>query len=168
MALIVKDNGTDFEPIPAGIQFAVCCGVHDIGIQNGNYGPKHQVVIQWEVDVDGTRRDISKFYNLSLNEKATLRLHLEGWRGKKYTSEEAQEGIDLEALIGKPCAITVQHDNSDGKVRQSVTSVAPLPKGAPALERTITEVPEFIQKKQSEAMPEDVPPPTYSENDAGF
>lgn len=189
MALMVseKAGGRDFKPVPAGTHVAVCNMVIDLGMQPGfeNGPPQRKVYIGWEVpgetvewtDKDGNKQTgpmkIGRQYTLSLNEKATLRAHLENWRGRAFTAQELA-GFDLFNIANKACLIGVTHKTSGDRTYANVTSVMALPKGTPApvasgkiqlypdpadpgvLER----LPEWLQKKiaeQADAKPVSAP-----------
>ena len=66
-----------------------------------------------------------------MNEKANLRHHLDSWRGKAFTDEEA-EAFDVSTVLGKPCMLTVMHTQKDGKTYANITGIGPLPKGISA------------------------------------
>jgi hypothetical protein len=135
----------DFTPVPAGSHIAVCDTVADIGLQPGSQlfpKPKQQVYIRFELpneridfEKDGKKQEgpcvIGKTYTASMNEKANLRHHLESWRGKAFTDEEA-EAFDVSAILGKPCMLTVMHTQKDGKTYANITGIGPLPKGISA------------------------------------
>lgn len=133
MPIIAKarSNG-NFEPCPAGLHQAVCVDVIDKGVLPGQFGEKHKIDVRWQVEQtmkDGKPYMIQQRYTLSLNEKATLRHHLESWRGKPFTDQELA-GFDLEKLIGANCQIVVIHRPGDqGKVWANVQTITPLGKG---------------------------------------
>lgn len=138
MPIIAKDTGGgDFELIPQDNHKARCVMLVDIGTQESNFGPKRQCVIGWELpDVKRVFDDhlgeqpamVSKFYTLSLSEKANLRRDLESWRGSAFTAVELS-GFDLEKLIGVPCLLQVLHKkNAAGEVRAVVGNISRLPK----------------------------------------
>lgn len=133
MALIVKDNRKEFTPAPEGLHQAVCIDVVDLGLQETQWGPKEKVRIMWALDaVDETTGKaflVGQMYTLSLSEKATLRHHLEAWRGRKFTQDELQ-GFDLEKLIGVNCQVQVVHNLADGgRIFGNVQAIVPLGKG---------------------------------------
>lgn len=150
MPIYATDNGggDDFKLVSAGMHPAVCDMMVDLGLQEQKsqlYGDsiKHQVYIRWQIpgerleyEKDGQKVEgpmtIGAYYTLSLNEKATLRKHLRGWRGKDFTEEEAEK-FDVSAVLGKPCTLNVIHKTGgDGKVRAKVEGVGPPMKGVPA------------------------------------
>lgn len=132
MPIIARDNRKEFTPAPEGLHQGVCVDVVDLGLVDGPYGQKHQVEVRWQLDQerdDGRRHMVVKRYTLSLNEKATLRQHLEAWRGRKFSREEL-EGFDLEKLIGVNGQIQVVHVLLDkGGTWAAVQAIVPLGKG---------------------------------------
>lgn len=164
-----KGGGTPIEP---GVYPAICVGVYDIGTQDGGqYGPKHQVIISFELpdermafERDGQQREgprmISKFYTLSLNERANLRRELEAWRGRPFSAAEL-EGFDLIKLLGVNCMLGIiinknnkNKINSINPAREKRTSEnepqyfsfedrTPLPDGPEWLVKIITSAKEY-------------------------
>jgi hypothetical protein len=144
MSLVATNTGKTFTPAPAGTHVSICVQVIDLGTQTSKFykvekGPKkgepqqaHKVLIGWELcnenNDDGEPFLLWKRYTLSLNEKATLRLHLESWRGKKFTAEEL-EGFHLKNIVGKPCMLNVVHTETDGNTYANVSGVVAVPKG---------------------------------------
>lgn len=134
MSRYAKDTGGgEFEQAPVGTHVARCFRLIDLGTQHGEYQGKpitrKQVLVSWELPgesmSDGRPFAVSYFYTNSLNEKATLRHHLEAWRGRSFNETELQ-GFDLENVLGKPCMVTVTL-NDRGKAK--VSAVTGLPKG---------------------------------------
>ncbi len=133
--LTASEKTGGYELIPEGVYIATCVWVIDMGLQWSDFYKKssQKVLITWEIpeitmDVDGVQKPklISKEYSLSLNEKATLRAHLEAWRGRKFTEAELQ-GFALQNLIGKSCQLQIIHNNDYA----NVASIMALPKGTP-------------------------------------
>lgn len=134
MGRYAQDNGGgSFQQAPAGSHVAICIKLTDLGTQHGEYqgqpNTRNQVLVTWELPNekmdDGKPFIVSNFYTNSLNEKATLRAHLESWRGRGFTEDEAKK-FDLMNVLGKPCMISVIHTDK-GKAR--VSGVMALPKG---------------------------------------
>jgi hypothetical protein len=135
-------GASDYEPVPAGSHIAVCDIVADIGLQPGSAlfpKPKQKVYIRFELPnerIEFTKDDkkqmgpmvIGKTYTASMNEKATLRHHLESWRGKAFTDEEA-EAFDVSKVLGAPCMLTVMHTKKGDKTYANIIGIGPLPKG---------------------------------------
>ncbi len=138
--MIVKENSGSGsrKAVPAGMQQAVCTQLVDLGTHTNTFkddGSKQRKILlgflfpEHTIEIDGEAIPImsSKEYNLSLNEKATLRKHLEGWRSRKFTKEELA-GFDLKNILGKPCTINVMHNDKGYAVIESV--LPPMGEGA--------------------------------------
>lgn len=134
MGRYAKDTGGgDFPQAPTGTHVARCFRLIDLGTQHGEYqgmpNTRNQVLVSWElpseVMEDGKPFAVSSFYTNSLSEKATMRHHLEAWRGKAF-SEDEEKSFDLMNVLGKPCMVTVVL-NEKGKAK--VSAVSGLPKG---------------------------------------
>lgn len=134
-----KDSGGggDFEQPDAGSYAAICYRIIDLGTQKGEYlgvpNEKHQCLISFELDEkmsDGRPFAVSKFYTVSLNEKANLRKDLEGWRGRAFTEEELA-GFDPKNVLGKPCMLSLIRTD---KGKTKIASISKLPKGMNAPE----------------------------------
>jgi hypothetical protein len=149
MALIVKENGNgpSTPPIDPGLYHAVCVAVYDLGTQKGgDFGKgvkmQRKAYIEWEIqderidlEIDGKTVNVPRKqrqkYTLSLNDKATLRKHLDAWRGRPFTAEEL-EGFDILKLIGANCLLNIIHkpaEDGSGKIYANIASISPLMKG---------------------------------------
>lgn len=135
--MIVSSSGSDFKPIPEGSYVATCVRVIDLGTQVSTFKGadklQRKVLIAWEVpdvqvEFEGEQRPalIQSRYTASLADKATLRKHLEAWRGRKFTDDELR-GFDLKNVLGKPCQIQVLH--SDDGAYANVAAIMAIPKG---------------------------------------
>ena len=159
-----------YEPVPAGTHLAVCVGLYDIGTQrNEQYGKENkQDVLVWELpevrkdfEIDGVMKNmpqqISKFYNRSLHEKATLRKHLDAWRGRSFSHAELAL-FNLETIAGTSCFLSVVHkEKADGNVTDKVDSVAALPAGtAPAKPEGAVTI--FTMEEGDADIPAECPP----------
>lgn len=132
-----EKGGKEFAQAPVGTTIGRCIKVIDIGTQRDEFEGKtnirRQCIVGWELpnilmeegDHAGQPFVVSKFYTASLNEKATLRAHLELWRGRAFTSDELK-GFDSKNILGKPCMINVSH-NKKGKA--VVAGLMALPRG---------------------------------------
>jgi len=178
MAIIATDNGGggDFKPVPQGTHLAICNMVVDLGKQRkewqGQERVRPEIFIRWELpnerlewtDKDGHPKEgpmvIGQTYTLALNDRANLRRDLEAWRGRAFTPDELK-GFDVAKLLGKPCMVTVTHNEKQGRIYANVSGVAGLPKGIEKPERTEIDpilyddehpdawnhLPEWLQKK---------------------
>lgn len=136
-------GGGDRQIPEAGMHAARCVAVLDLGTHvddrfkndKGKPSRRHLVQIQWELpgqmmEYEGEQKPMmaTKRYNLSVNEKATLRKDLESWYGKTFDSKELEaKGFDVEKLLGRPALLNLTH-SEDGKYA-NVTSVNPPMKG---------------------------------------
>lgn len=143
MAITAKQSGETREPVPAGNYFGVIVGVYDLGTQEGGkFGPKHQVVIQFELhskkgvktNKEGKPLLMSKFYNLAFGTKADLRADVESILNRAFSEEEAKEGYDVTQLIDQACRLTVKHDKrEDNSVSDFINTISPLDDDDPDL-----------------------------------
>lgn len=145
MKFPVNGGGGEFKRAPAGSHIAVCNLVVDVGIQPGRGAfpePKHQIYVRFEIaaerveyEKDGKKVEgpitIGMFYTASMSEKANLRKHLESWRGRAFTDEQAAD-FDVKAILGKGCMLTVIESEKAGKVYSNIKGIGPLPKGIEA------------------------------------
>lgn len=136
-------GGGDRQIPEAGMNAARCVAVLDLGTHvderfkndKGKASRRHLVQIQWELPgqmmtYEGESRPMmaTKRYNLSVNEKATLRKDLESWYGKAFPDAELEaKGFDVEKLLGRPALLNLTHSD-DGKYA-NVKSVNPPMKG---------------------------------------
>ncbi len=182
MGSIVKENGGDFKVLDEGTHLSICDAVIDVGLQNTPWGSQQEHVhMRFEVPAervqfirDGEELDepmtIWARFNKTLNRKATLRKDLESWRGRKFTEEELQ-GFELFNVAGKPCLITVVHNQTADRTYANISGIAQVMKGQeiPAQELDAIlfspddtdqykDVPEWLQKKFDERVEiEEVP-----------
>jgi hypothetical protein len=146
MGFIATDSGGggNFKRVPQGVFIGRCYSLVDLGTQhtNGQYGEKfqHKLKIGWElfgeeedgtpltIDIDGKTMPltISKSYNVSLHEKASLRRDLAAWRGKDFTDDEVK-AFDVSKLIGAYCMINVTVSETNGKTYSNIAGITPLP-----------------------------------------
>lgn len=133
-------EGGDFTPPPEGSFPAVAYRIVDLGTQNttfqGQSKDAHKIMVSWEIQdedavmSDGQPMTIHQRYTWSMHEKATLRKHLEAWRGKKFTEDDfGPGGFDVRKLLGAPCMISIVHNPSGDKLYANVAGVVRLPKG---------------------------------------
>jgi hypothetical protein len=108
------------EIAPPGSHYGVCYTVCDLGSQPGPYGTKRQIYVAWELPEETTSNGkphaVGKFYNLTANERGSLRQDLESWFGQMLTNGEI-EGLDLtEALLGRTASIGIMRSTrQDGQ-----------------------------------------------------
>lgn len=142
--LTLPPKTQEFALTPAGNHFATCYRIVDLGTQKSEWQGKtkfqHKIMLSWELPdemmEDGRPFSMHQRYTLSSSDRATLRQHLESWRGKPFTDEDFGS-FDLGKLIGKSCLLNIVHEESKGKTYANIKSVGALPKGMPK-ERTLT------------------------------
>lgn len=140
-----KDEGTSFEPCPAGTHAARCVGFIDLGSHLQEYageakGLRRLILLTFEIP--GERRDdgkpflISKRYTWSVHEKSNLRKDLESWRSKRFVETDfGPGGFDIRNVLDKPCTITVNHTEKEGKTYTNIASIGAAMKGVVMPER---------------------------------
>lgn len=167
--LPVNAGSGDFKRAPAGSHIAVCNLVADCGLQPGSQmypSPKRKLYVRFEIPAERIEfeRDgktvegpltIGSFYTASMNEKATLRKHLEGWRGRKFSDAEAEQ-FDVSAILGKPCMLTVVESEHNGKTYSNIASIGPMPKGVatPTAENALLYYDYTSNQDEYEALPQ--------------
>lgn len=143
-----KPDGSPFELCPAGTHIAVCYRFIDLGTQRYEHpgGPKDQrkVMLSWELsdvviadgEFAGEPFTYHQQYTWSMNEYATLRKHLESWRGVSFKdSDFGEEGCDIRDVLGKACMLTVRHTASGNRTYARLQSITRLLKGIAAPEK---------------------------------
>lgn len=175
--IFARDNGGgDFEIPEAGSYIARCYKIIDIGTQEvaylGKTSFKRKVLMWFELleDEDGDTVTMSsgepftvlQRYTLSTNSQATLRHHIDAWRGKALTAEEAKE-FDVTKLLGQSCRLQVTLDEKDERTYVNIASIGHTkkePKGVNKLfwwtieDPDLTEFenfPEWLQNKIASA-----------------
>ena len=154
MGLIAKEpmgngDGGSFEPVSAGLHYALCYAVLDLGTHPNTHpqapqgATRHLVRIEWELPEELIEMEaenglavsmpkvIGKEYTLSLHKKAKLRQELESWRGQPFSKQEL-EGFDLKDIIGAPAMVQVVHVQSTKDPDRhfaNVVTVTSTPKG---------------------------------------
>jgi hypothetical protein len=162
---MIRDGGGDFERAEPGLCRAVCTHVVDLGIQESpEYGPKHQVALCFELEQRLTKGEhagkpfmCSKIYTASTNKKAILRQHLDSWRGKSMTEEEAR-GFDLEKLIGVNCQLNLVEVAKNDKVYVNINAIVKASKGDAPLVSTGVAVPEWLLAMKKRGLSEEAAP----------
>ena len=131
MSLKAKVGG-DFELAPAGNHIGRCIRIIDIGtietVFEGKslWQPKIKLGFELPLEKMEDSRPFSVWSELTLtmNKKGNLRPLLEGWRGKSFTDEEAED-FDILKLLDKTCMINVVHKEGYA----NINSIAQVPKG---------------------------------------
>lgn len=136
----LRDDGSTFEAPPSGNHIARLYRLIDLGTQEGQWQGKptssRKALLSFELLGDDRMSDgrpftISRRFTASVNEKAALRLFLESWRGKRYSTAEIQEGVDLSAILGAYGLLNCVEAHRDGHLYINIAGISPLPKGMP-------------------------------------
>lgn len=170
MPLLVKEEAGG-EPLPTGMQQAVCAMVCDIGTHRGEYqgtpNERHQIVIIWELaekkslgQFAGEPFQASKFYTLSIGKKAKLRADIQSWRGKPFSEEELR-GFDLEKLVGANCFLNIIEEGDKRKIQ----AITPIAKGMPKISPKLTTEPEWVGKMRAKSLESQGISPTSGSNE---
>lgn len=138
---IIKQNESSFVPVPEGTHPARCYSMISLGTQQGNnpqFKPSFQVLIQFElpnesIEINGEKKPMmtSHFLNAYLGspkKPSKTNLFLTAWRGRAFTEAELA-GFDLSKVVGATCLLNMIHEQKDGKLRERIAAIMPLPKG---------------------------------------
>lgn len=144
MGIYAEKKESEFQSVKPGTYMARCFRMIELGTIKEDYmGQEKQmqkVMITWELPTELAIFDeakgeepyaVSKTYTLSMHEKANLRKDLESWRGKGFSETEAEK-FDISVLVGKPCLLSIQLQQSKSNPGRSYTvisSISPLMKG---------------------------------------
>lgn len=169
-------KGGDFKLLSPGIHAAVCDQVVSLGLQKSVWSGKEKtmpkVYLRFEVpqerleyvkDGESVNRPMSIGVTLtnSLSSKATLRKFLESWRQKEFTAEELKN-FDLMQVLGKPCMLTVEHNETPEKTYANIKAIGRFfPKMTVAGQ--IIDVPEPKPEMQLLAYDPEYEPGSYSD-----
>jgi hypothetical protein len=133
-------NEKKFKNAPAGSHLARLYKIVDVGSQHGEYQGKatfnRKIVFYFElhgddatgqplVNDDGKPLIITKYYNVTLGEKATLRRHLQSWLNLDFTA--MPEGFKVESILGKFGMINVINYTKDGETKTAIDGVTAVP-----------------------------------------
>jgi hypothetical protein len=155
MSLVIEFDPSkqgSFEP-PTGVQQAVVTHVTDLGNKPDPFKEghlKHQVAITWQLNLTYQNKEgktlpvrITEMYNMSMNEKAKLRLVIEGMMGKSIVQGEKKVSLDLDKLVGRQCMLTLQKKDPDSSYSH-VVAAAPIMKDLKQLEVIPMDVPQWV------------------------
>ncbi len=179
MSLTLSESAkaTERQLPEAGSTMGVLVQLIDLGCQETNWdnekkwSPKVRLtfelpdqLIDGEVTENGKTTKVTKPMMVSLEltrslgERATLRKHLESWRGAAFTSKELAS-FSLKNLLGKAALLTLMHKTSvAGRQYCAVNAISKLPKGMTAPKESVNshmfyEI-ESMENDVFESMPE--------------
>ena len=130
----------EFKNAPAGSHLGRLYKIVDLGTQQGEWEGKatyaRKMIFYFELhgeddkgqpltNDDGKPLIVTKYYNASLGEKATLRKHLQTWLNLDFS--KMPEGFKVENILGKFAMINVTTYQKDGKTRASVEGLSAVP-----------------------------------------
>lgn len=136
-----EGGGSEFAICPQGLHLGRCYSIIDLGTQQkewkGEVKHLREVHIAFELyscppietETGPMPQSISRFYTLSLGDKANLTFHLESWRGRPFTEDE-KAGFDIEKLLGVAAQLQVLHKpKANGGVRAELANILPIAPG---------------------------------------
>jgi len=144
MGLIAKESGGggSFTPVPPGMHLARCYRIIDLGTQESTYLGKvkklHKILLQFEIHGEddsgkpivtekGEPMSISKNFTLSLQDKATLRIDLQTWRGREFNADELR-GFEVKNVLGAWAMLSVLKEaGGDGKEYTNIKAILGVP-----------------------------------------
>jgi hypothetical protein len=131
-----KAGGT-YDLCPAGNHPAHLVAIIDLGTHDSEYEGKkkedRKFFLAWELSgkmkPNGKPFVIGREYTVlvepngsfSFAAESNLRKMMEGWRGKKYESDEE---IDITKLLGRPCLVNVAHKGSGEKTYANIAGIS--------------------------------------------
>lgn len=128
MILKEESGASSWENPKPGLHQAVCVDIDDLGMQQTNYGEKHQLKLVFELDQqrsDGGPIRMGRKYTATLNEKGALRGDLKSWRGADLTVEEKNE-FNLEKLVGAQAQLNIEEfQKQDGTAGTAIGAILP-------------------------------------------
>ena len=128
MILKEESGASSWENPKPGLHQAVCVYIDDLGMQQTNYGEKHQLKLVFELDQqrsDGGPIRMGRKYTATLNEKGALRGDLKSWRGADLTVEEKNE-FNLEKLVGAQAQLNIEEfQKQDGTAGTAIGAILP-------------------------------------------
>jgi hypothetical protein len=112
MSLVVKRKR--FELPPEGLHRSIVASVEEV--RHDDYG--EQVRFRFELaelkQEDGHPMAVFRSCSFNLSPTSTLTKVVEGILGRALTTEQAEQGYDLETLVGRQVDIVVKHKRSAG------------------------------------------------------
>jgi hypothetical protein len=135
---------------------------------NGNFKKQHKIRVVFQIDeIEPESKKpyvVMERFTLSLHENSKLRPFLESWRGKRYTSKQADEGVDVENMVGVGALLQVVHREWEDKTYANIQSIM-RDRGEPL------EVREYVRvkdRKDEEEPPIGDPPEDDTDDDLPF
>jgi hypothetical protein len=162
----VAKTSSTYESHPEGSFVAKCVDTIDLGEKVSAFPGAPTKLLRrcalvfrtGEVNSEGHPIDIAQEFTVSMHEKSALRPFLERWRGKSYTEEQAEQGVQLGKMVGFPAQVTIEHKTSGkGRTYAKIASISPLFKGIQVPDfGTYTRAPYWEERKATYAQEADV------------
>lgn len=156
----VKMDKSKFLPHSAGPKVAQCVDLLNFGECVSDYpgkpkslAPKIGLVFRTgEINPKtGDVIDVVAEFGAFMTPKAKLRQFLEGWRGRTYTNDEAEEGIPLDRLVGKWAFLNIGHKTSaQGRTYAIILSAMPVPVGMTLPAFASYTRPDYLNERKAE------------------
>lgn len=128
-------GGGDYPVLEDDTYIARVYKVFDIGLQDGKFGEKSQIIVAWELpDVAGPDgpHTLSKFYTTSLSPKANLRKDVEAMTSpipEAKLKDPAFLDTFFQKLVGTPALLSVtKYQNAEGYDRNKIVAISKPPK----------------------------------------
>lgn len=135
MKLTVGGTGGDYPVLEEDSYLARIYKIFDIGLQDGMYGEKPQIIICWELpDIEGPDgpHTLSKFYTTSLSPKANLRKDTEAMTTQipeAKLKDPAFLDTFFQKLVGTTALLSVsKYQNAQNYDRNKIVSISKPPK----------------------------------------
>jgi len=129
MSLIVKHDPSEYSLCPEGLHKAQITSIEPLNDVETPFGIKNMVsvIVQTEItDEGGKPFTLATRFNRSLHQKASLRQFLERLNGRKFTTEQLHEGIDLLAFVDRRCKILVVHNPTEERTYANIDVFMPF------------------------------------------
>lgn len=141
--IIESGPSKEYKLAPVGLHLGRCYGIVDLGTQTSTYDDKvkhlRKIMVSWELHgeddegnplamEDGAPMSVNKTYTMSFAERATLRLDMESWEGRKFSDDEARR-FDLSKILNDWFMLNVVHRaGKNNRNYANVGSISPVPK----------------------------------------
>ncbi|MDA2918732.1 hypothetical protein MYX76_04450 [Desulfobacterota bacterium AH_259_B03_O07] len=109
---------------------ARCISIIDLGMQKKPQFKnkiQHDIAISFELDEkmsNGLPFVQTRFYSLSLGDKAHLRRDIESWLGRKLTGEELdKDGFEMKSLLLQWAMVSIVHVESGGETYSNIVGI---------------------------------------------
>lgn len=150
MGATFEHGGSDikYQRLESGMYPAHCIQVVELGTHDNTHpqakpgAVKKEILLVFETNElmepneEGKQLPLVVSLRLtnSLGQRATLRKHLESWRGKSFTDDELAS-FSTDKILDKPCLLNVTLTRKGDKEYNNIKTINPVPKGMTVSER---------------------------------